>query len=220
VLTTDDAGNTNVNVATGDQESITYSANLQNYVYSIRDDRDASFNPKAKTLWYKQLLNERVTGPMTVFDRVLYFATYVPKRPSGTGSAACDGLGLANLWGLDYVTPDSGGINAGGAKHWCPDGKVSGTSCTVAFVDKEAAGSDLIPGVALTQSLSCVVQNGGTDEYGNMAFSSMSSTTYTLSFGIANSAGAGKQTQAARDNRVRQLPTIATQISSWSLVLE
>ena len=43
--------------------------------------------PKAVVKWFETLDNgERVTGPMTVFDRALYFASFAPRNP-GTGSS-------------------------------------------------------------------------------------------------------------------------------------
>jgi hypothetical protein len=81
-------------------------------------------------------------------------------------------------------------------------------------------GSDIIPGVALTATQSCVGADQ-LDEYGNSMFSSTSQAQYSLSFGISrpNSEGFNKA-QAARKSVARPLPRMATQISSWALVLE
>lgn len=223
VLSTDSTGNIVVNVATGDQESIVPNNSLENFVYSIRETR---VTQKAELLWYKRLTaSERVTGPMTVFDKTLYFATYQPIRPTGTTSASCDSPGKAYLWGMSYIEPNGNFTAAnGGADRWCKAGKVDAAGlCSVGLVANELQGSDLIPGVALTASQSCVGSDV-TDEYGNSMFGSVTQASFRLSYGIArpNSEGHNKA-QAARSDAsamTRPLPRMATQISSWSLVLE
>jgi type IV pilus assembly protein PilY1 len=227
VLSTDDAGNIIINAATGDQENIVASDTLENFVYALRETRDSSHNPHAQVLWYKRLTAaERVTGPMTVFDKTLYFASYQPIRPTGTSAGSCDSPGKAWLWGMDYINP-KGSITAanGGADKWCLSTDVDTTAngsglCKTAFTDREQMGQDIIPGVALTATQSCVGADQ-LDEYGNSMFSSTSQAQYSLSFGIArpNSEGFNKA-QAARKSVARPLPRMATQISSWALVLE
>lgn len=218
VLSTDDAGNVIVNVATGDQESIVANDSLENFVYSIRESLNG---PKAEILWYKRLNNaERVTGPMTVFDKTLYFATYQPIRPTDSSSASCDSPGKASLWGMHYTDVKESIASAnGGLDRWCKVVDAAGVCTGNNYVDKEEQGKDLIPGVALTASQACVT-DGATDEYGNTAFSQITQAQYSLSFGIARPNDAGHKAQAARSSVQRQLPRMATKISSWSLVLE
>ena len=216
VLSTSDDGSLIVNATTGDQESIIYNASLKNYVWSLRDS-----NAKVTTLWYRALTNERVTGPMTVFDKTLYFASFSPGRPSGTGSAACNNLGNSYLWGLHYTIPETD-VASGGRKAWCPDMAADGANCSAGLKDKDppATGkNDIIPGVVLHQAQSCVASSG-TDEWGNTAFSQTSTSSFSLYFGIARPMGAGAQTQAARSQTARPMPKVSTQISSWSLVVE
>lgn len=243
VLSTDDSGNVIVNVATGDQESIVASGSVsagsthpapgdgfQNFVYSIKETRDSLNVPHATIQWFTRLTNgERVTGPMTVFDKTLYFASYLPIRPTGTTGPSCDSPGRAYLWGMDYVNAKGSSISAagGGIDKWCPAGAVdtspSGSglcNSPTGFVANEGNGQDIIPGVALTASQACV-EADFIDEYGNAMFGSSTQSQYSLSFGIAKPDTAGSsKSQAARGSIVRPLPRMATQISSWSLVLE
>jgi type IV pilus assembly protein PilY1 len=217
-LAADNAGQVIVNAATGDQESIVWSATELNYLFSIRDGLDSSFKPKTQTLWYKQFdPAERVTGPMTVFDKTVYFATYLPTQPTSGGS--CDGLGKAFLWGLDYITPAST-ISTGGAPKWC-NGTIDGAgNCSNPTpTDKVQNGTDLIPGVALRASQACFVP-GGTDEYGNGTYASVSQSSYSLTFGIAAPRSSGVTTQANRASKAQPLPKISTKIASWAIVLE
>ena len=58
---------------------------------------------RANVNWYQRFINgERVSGPMTVFDSVFYFATFA----AGGGNQACSG-GAPKLWGRDFVNPKS-----------------------------------------------------------------------------------------------------------------
>src|SRR6185369_10043867 len=105
VVSQSPAGGLIINAATGDQENIISSAD-ENFVESIEEGRPDTSNPKgsSKVDWYLKLTDsERVTGPMVVFDRTLYFASF---RPEPTASV-CSSGSKAFLWGLDYMTPHS-----------------------------------------------------------------------------------------------------------------
>lgn len=235
VLSTDENGALIINAATGDQESVVASDTLENFVYALRDARVSNTTPKAELLWYKTLTkSERVTGPMTVFDKTLYFATYVPER-GGTTVASCNSPGAAWLWGMSYIKP-KGVAGDGGENRWCPAASVDTTAtgaglCTApSLLEKESAkdanptdpglGKDIIPGVTLASSQACV-GNDTTDEYGNSMFSTVSQTQYSLSFGISRpNTKDNNKAQAARGSVNRPLPRMPTQINSWSLVLE
>ncbi|MBX3234041.1 MAG: hypothetical protein KIT84_32975 [Labilithrix sp.] len=230
VLSLDESGSLIINVATGDQESMVASSDT-NYVFSIREVRDASSFPKASTLWWQVLPNsERVTGPMTVFDRILYFASYQPRQPA-TGSAICTGLGLTKLWGLHYTAPfTDGDPTSGGRPEWCQDTDIDsvtglcapGASKVANVIPVDSIGqpiSDIIPGVTLTASSACS-EDAATDEYGNMGYQSVASSSYSLTFGITRPGGAGRNTQADRKSVSRPLPKQATKVDSWALVLQ
>lgn len=227
VLSTDDAGQVVINVATGDQENITLGSD-KNYVYSLREQRNLSGASLAKVNWYRELTDTdacptcgaRVTGPMVVFDKTLYFASYAPKPPSGS---ACGEAGVARLWGMHYTDKDpAGGLSVGGLPRFCKDGFVDANTgaCNTALVDSQSYGSDVIPGVAMRTSLACS-SLGATDEVGGTGFGSFTPSEYHLSFGVAKPSGGAGGTVADRAiSYKRPLPRTSTKIDAWSLVIE
>ena len=109
VLSLDPSGGIVINVATGNQENIVVTSNM-NYVYSIQEGRPtASGTPStASVKWYYGFAaGERVSGPMTVFDRTLYFASYTPAVPGNSG--VCKEGGFPTLWGMDFFNASSAG---------------------------------------------------------------------------------------------------------------
>lgn len=234
VLTQDPFGGVVLSASTGDQENLVASATERNYIWSIQEARaiSAATAGRATTRWYQSLgAAERVTGPMTVFDRTLYFATYRPVVPN---AAACTNGGSARLWGMDYFNPTTlSGPGTGGVPRWCPIGRVDAVSgaCLDPLIPSEdpaliPAYSDLvgaiIPGVTIRASQSCATYSGpATDPLIN----TMSGTTFSLFFGAtsARTGGtAGAPPQAARPTNplVRPLPRTAANIDSWALVVD
>lgn len=225
VLSTDDAGQLIVNVATGDQESLVYTGD-KNYVFSLREARDAtSLLPVAKINWFRQLQigtdEARVTGPMVVFDRTLYFATYTPRVPAAGNTPACLAGGVAHLWGLHYTEPGSGGISAGGAARFCKDGDVGSSGiCNASIEENQEIGPDLIPGVTLRATAACASPAAFGDD-GAFAFSSITPQSYQLSFGIATRSSKVNEPPMAHRLAMRQpTPRNSTRIDSWALVIE
>lgn len=228
-LSVDPAGNLVVNAATGDQESIVISTDT-NYVISVREGRPPTTTTqgRAEILWRRALTNgQRVTGPMVVFDRVLYFASFEPSNPS---SATCTEPGTPYLWGMDFVTPSTSGITAGGFPRWCPIGQVDAVTgaCKTATVDRENPTSvypslkgSIIPGVTLRASQSCADFSGTS---GDPAITSMSSTKFELFFGSTgsrSSGGSGLGTpQVERTSILRPLPRTTARIDAWAFVVD
>ena len=227
VLSQDPTGNLVVNVATGDQENLVVSAE-KNYVYSIVEQRPTTVNTPGYALvnWYKPFAAaERVTGPMTLFDRTLYFASYKPAVPA---AGACGQGGTASLWGLDFVTPGVGGVTAGGAPRWCPlaSGVDPNTqACAGALVQGEpvadpALAGAIIPGVTVQAAQSCA-SFGGLP--GDPVLSGLTSTSYQIFFGATTTRGAGAPTgtpQAERRSIARPLPRTTASIDAWALVVD
>lgn len=240
LVTLDPFGNTVVVATTGDQEAIVAPGVGQpdkNYLFSIQETRSSS----ATTLgvgsirWFTTFsAGQRVTGPMTVFDRVLYFSTYTPIIPN---SASCDVGGNPLLWGMDFFTPEGGSAlsGLGGVPRWCPLGAVDAVTgaCTAPaplpanqdpsagpFGDPLLRGA-IIAGVTIRSSLPCVQSTGGTDP----AITGMSTTKYDLFFGATTRGAGGASTgtpQAARpaSAMTRPLPRTTANIDAWSLVTD
>lgn len=231
VLSTDDVGQLVINVATGDQENLVSSTD-KNFIFSIRERRDGTSNdPKATVNWFRQLSDTgacptcqaRVTGPMVVFDRTLYFASYTPLPPTGATAQSCGAPGIAKVWGLHYTDRAvDAPLSSGGANRYCKDGDVSASgACTTALVDYETFGSDLIPGVTLRTSSACSTFSSTGDETGGFGFTAITPQEYHLSFGFARPSGAAGAAKADRRSDLRRpTPRTSTRIDSWSLVIE
>jgi type IV pilus assembly protein PilY1 len=88
--------------------------------------------------WYRQFTGgKRVTGPISLFNGVAYFATFTPNPAS---AAQCND-GFGSIWGLDYLT---------GA------GRLPSPGNPGVFVESEdQAPGTVVFGVAVTQTPSC-----------------------------------------------------------------
>lgn len=116
VLSTREDGMVTILVASGDQETFTPSG--ISHVYSLTDALKEDYwstvgstetisddyTPfAAKVNWYHTFTQgERVAGPLAVFSRVAYFASYTPAPLTGDG--VCSN-GSSKVWGMDYVLP-------------------------------------------------------------------------------------------------------------------
>jgi type IV pilus assembly protein PilY1 len=229
-LSLDPGGALLVNAATGDQENVIYKSGEKNFVWSIQETRPVgSVGPTASVKWVETLNDgERVTGPMTVFDRTLYFASFAPRNP-GTGSAgSCDDAGVARLWGLNYVVPDGSGPASGGMAMWCPAVAQSGVCSSASPLTKNETVTGslaglLIPGVVLRATQACSNIDGNTGEgSGNTGFESISPAQFQLSFGVgkAQPPASGFPPSATLANRNRPLPRVATSVNAWALVVD
>lgn len=224
VVSQDAGGAIVVNAATGDQENITASA-ITNYVYSIRENPSFTLAvpSRSEVRWYRALPNgERVTGPMLVFDRILYFATHLPDAVN----AVCGAQAKSRLWGLDYLTPDTGGISSGGLPRWCPRVSVDpvsglcGTGGYTAFEDIAEAANSIIPGVTLRPSLVCT-QFGSVPEDPTGGITGITPQRYELFFSFSKPQVGGTNTpQAQRLGVTVPVPRISAMIDAWSLVFD
>ncbi len=106
VVSVDRFGDVVVNYATGDQNN--FSGTNLNHVYSLTERTTVSSGTRTYTTkvnWHLRLPNGITpTGPLSLFNGVLYFSTFSPGVASG---AAClDGQG--SLFGVDYVEAEPG----------------------------------------------------------------------------------------------------------------
>ncbi len=224
LLSVDQAGEPVINAATGDQENITYAPGLNNWVASISDKVG-----RGKVNWSLGLTNgERVTGPMAVFDRTLYYASF---RPTSPVANQCNRFGDPFLWGVDYITPKENNLTLGGDGRWC---KLSGSgtsnvdqatgSCGgVSDVQYEAVGATfgytIIPGVTVRQTLSCAANDASSDP----AFTGMTATEYQLSFGRTDTRTSGINNAvpgAARENLRIPRPRTPARLDAWAYVID
>lgn len=228
VLSLEPNGAVVINAATGDQENIIYRVGERNYVWSIMEQRPtlSTEPPRASIRWVETLLNgERVTGPMTVFDRTLFFATFAPHIPAPN---ACDNAGVAKLWGLNYFVGDGAGTPPGGSPMWCDVDPLTGI-CPAAgsLVKSSAVTGDnagyIIPGVTLRATQACSAIGAVDDGTGLTGFQTMTPSRYELSFGVSKprTGGAAGMPPSVQTTHIRRpLPRISTTVNAWALVVD
>lgn len=216
-----------LNVATGDQENIVTSTDV-NYVMSLEETRPSG-NTRLK--WYVPLAGgERATGPMAVFDRTLYFATYQPAASQG-GTEVCASTSYAFIWGLDYFDARTSGTpSSGGAYRWCPFGSASTTAsglCDAPFQAKENVTSTqgvtgIVPGVAVTPSLACTSTGSLTEDYGT-GITGITPMSYSVNFNWSQSRlspGGLKTSQTSRASQRAGAPRYNATLDAWALVTD
>lgn len=209
VLSLAENGNLVLGVANGDQEDLSSKpAGDHNLLWSVTEIPAQSSVPVHPELnWYMNFTDgERVTGPMAVFDKTFYFATY---KVSSTANVCQNGS--ANLYGRDYVKPyDTGNLSAGGDYRLVP--------VTAPF---QSQGPDLIPGVSIRESQACATQVNTNDFFGGVRMGSQMTTPASFSL-FANKAknGGTNGNAVAQIKKDLQLPRTQTIVDSWASVVE
>lgn len=166
LVSVNEAGDPVVIFATGSQESF-YDDNGTNYVVSVTrpvvaaDDDEGyvlnweldlertenlgqiatTMNPNGITENFGAK-GQRVTGPLNLFDGVVYFSTFVPSED------ACD-VGASRVWGVHYLEASEDHEQKVPRAAWDPDLTTDGDDY---FVQDDAA---IIFGVAIGQQPSC-----------------------------------------------------------------
>lgn len=215
VLASDTSGNVVLAVSTGEQDVLTPPVHGDNFVYSLSESFDATGKAYSKLNYFVRLENgERVTGPMTIFDSILYFATY---RPPLVAAGLCSGAN-AFIYGMDFVqraiagTPGSGGI-----PRTFLDPVVYPT--LVSPGGKIDAGTDLVPGVAIRSLAAC--SSVDLEQYAAGNTGSFTAGTYELILPKAKAATYAGGIRGSERQRV-QLPLVRTptRLDSWAAIVE
>lgn len=184
VLSVDGKGQITINFSTGDQDNLTPDPNpsspvTTNYVVSLTETLVPVMGVpsfQAQLNWRNTYTGgKRVLGPMTLFNKTLYFSTFLQAITS-----ACNDIGTSSVLGLDYIqpitqgTPDNGGkVNFPQIDY--PNAVVAGVglrqrpSCSSAATSAGATGADAFLGygnIATVQTtkvgqFELVVQLGG-----------------------------------------------------------
>jgi type IV pilus assembly protein PilY1 len=238
VISLDPSGNVVLNAATGAIGQ--FDSTGVEYVYSITEKAAGGTTPKlrANVNWWMQpsaitgVSGERVSGPMTVFNRTLYFSTYATP-PSGAQSCTS---GTARLWGRDFVTPDdpacassptSCNRSIGGLRELQPPPPNPPTAPPPVFVEPDLYDGTLvgkvIPGVSIKGTPACADLGTATsDQYVAGAMHSAPQNFVAGSYSLFTQIG----TQGTNGSATSQFqmavptPTSPTIIDSWAAVLE
>jgi type IV pilus assembly protein PilY1 len=148
-MSIDEDGRPTLNVATGSQDLLgSAPATTKNYIFSLTDTGNG---PEVN--WFSLMTGgTRVLGPMIIFNRGLYFATYTPPNES-----ACQGTGGVNA--MDYIKPHDED------EPWTGGDPVAGFPKTFADVTGSSATTGVISGISLQQQPSCYTS--GLDDVGD-----------------------------------------------------
>ncbi|HEY4014374.1 MAG TPA: hypothetical protein VGM06_13615 [Polyangiaceae bacterium] len=224
VTSLDLSGNLVINASTGSTE--TFDTTGTYFTYSITETVSGNpLKPRATVNWWLDpstvtgAAGERVSGPMTVFDGVLYFATYAA---APTGTQACTS-GNGRIWGLDFVAPvDVNTLKLGGLPRLNPP-----PATHVDYVQPDESDTTLqgvvIPGVSINGTPACASTTQGTDSY--VAGATQHSTISNFnagSYSVYSQLGAqGSNGSATRQFSLSVPPPVSpTAIDSWAAVLE
>jgi type IV pilus assembly protein PilY1 len=207
VVSTDPVGNLVVAYATGDQNLLTTQSS-SNRVWSLTE------TPTAHTIsqnWAVKFSPSQghVTGPMALFNNVLYFSTFVP-----LATPICN-PGTANVFGVDYRRPMS------------PAGATPGAPI-YSFTGPGAADGTVIMGVSATELPSCGGSQTTQDPYfgSHTQVTSANESVYRIMWQTGAGSGlsaSGIQSEGGvqgMQNMTIPPPGQATRIDSWAAIVE
>lgn len=214
VLSVDDLGNLTLNVSTGDQDALGAVSDQVNYVWSLTERLDSARTGFETVVnWYQRFEGgERVVGPMTLFNRGLYFATYTPNDDDVCQS------GSGRVWGMDYLEPNSPDTRSGG-------GAPSGLDGDEQFLTAEELGAEdgsIVFGVSVAQQISCfdvATSTTGTSAIGYKGEQKLSRIT-PGKFQLLIQTGSGKGIDGTPNVFAQNLETPTSEgfLASWASV--
>jgi type IV pilus assembly protein PilY1 len=228
VLSLDPGGRVVLNIATGTTDTFDNTGTY--FVYSITEQASGS-GLVANVNWFLGAgsspsalrQGERVSGPMTVFNGTLFFATYF----AGSAASLSCTSGDARVWGMDFVTPFGGATCTANPDPCRGNGGVFSASidATHGFIDPGATNPGrVIPGVAIQATPACGSFATRTDGYvagvSHMTNSSYTPGSYALVMPMSSGGGARQTTPTAPPTVPLQTPLSPTLIDSWAAVLE
>ena len=226
----DASGNRVILFSTGDQELFTSCGSISTRVWSLTE-KPFGTGYGSTANWVVPFTNgKRVTGPISLFDSVAYFATFTP-TPVNVNSTSCSD-GYSEVWGIhfnaaappdlsDPCPPDTSDSTITGPypRQAFPD-LVNPASFT--YCDPNQLAASVVFGVAVTQTPACSSATSVTDPY----FGSHSSITSVApgSFQLVVQTGAGGTAQDSSVTNTSTIPlpspTRMTKIDSWACILE
>jgi type IV pilus assembly protein PilY1 len=233
VVSIDPAGNNVVLFSTGDQELFTASGSIETRVWSVTERTVAlaggGTGLASAANWQIPFTNgKRVTGPITLFDSVAYFATFTP-TPVSPGVPSCED-GYAQVWGVHFT--DSAPLNQ--SDPCPPDGSAAPPYPRQAFPDPQNPASltycypsalpqgAVVFGVAIAQTPSCSTSAVVSDPYfgSHTSITSVAEGSYSIEIvtGRGGSASGGAVTNSL--SIPLPTPTRTTKIDSWACILE
>jgi type IV pilus assembly protein PilY1 len=221
VLSVNDEGAITIAFATGDQRATGGSTNTFNRVWSLTEKSDvAGFY--ADVNWFHDMTGaERVTGPMVLFNRGLYYAASLPPN---TVTSRCDG-GSSKVYGVHYELNKSQQSAPFTDAPTSGPGLVPGLDPPATSIEVPGSSSaGMIFGVSLEARPSCASEEETTsaDESFNYGSVSSSSTVnpgqFFLSFATS---GTTEGTNGVQEQTVPlTAPRVPVTFESWALIYE
>jgi type IV pilus assembly protein PilY1 len=163
--------------------------------------------------------NEKLTGPMQLFDGALYFTTFIPTT---TADNLC-ALGHGRVWGVDVIDDDGAGMPK---PLWDEDGDPA-TLDLVHFSDLQE--NTVVFGVGVTRRPSCAVEEAILDDFGRNRTRLTSATPGEYKLVIQSGPGApgpgwepspGAGAGPNVFERTLQAPERPLTVTSWVNVIE
>ena len=218
-------GNVTVAFSTGDQEVFTAN-DVNNYVFSLEEKLNADHSAYTSSVrWFERLRDgERVAGPISLFNGVLYFATFQPEPADSPD--VCQ-AGSSRLWWLHYYNQKTSGQPQAGGLGVPPPALASANDGK--FIDASALLNEpgaTIFGVSVQQLPSCVEQppEPSTDGFfgggAHRRFDAMSPARFQL---VMHTGSAGSPVSGGGTNVLSvDLPTpvASPRIDSWGAIIE
>jgi len=236
ILSVNDRNEITVNLSTGDQDALGAAPSMVNYVWSLTEKPVALSNGdtgsfKTTVNWYKPLsAGERVTGPMVLFNSMLFFSTFKPT------SGACS-VGESIIWSMDYIRPASG-VDSGGA----PTGAfatIDPTAVSISVDDQllglqagDPTDRAAVFGVSLVQKPTCRVNDSSAvNQYlgyrSHTALTDVTPGTFQLMFHIGGASPSSSvpgvsQSQGNANALAMDLPAPQSfsRVDSWAAIVE
>jgi type IV pilus assembly protein PilY1 len=228
VLSVDDIGNITVAVSTGDQEVLTRTTGAKNYVYSLTEQISETSGDFMSHYNYRHIFldGERVAGPMTLFDRKLFFATFAPDPDAG---GACE-QGTSDIWGVNYIQPHALGPESGGAPEFAhpaaPNDPTRRKQRLSDEIDPTHFPVDgVVFGVGIRQQPTCSAETQTVTDDQILGFGQTVSTTQATPGRfelVIQLPGESPQTGMVPTQVIdlREAPFSPVSIDSWALILE
>ncbi|MEJ7731678.1 MAG: hypothetical protein WKG00_21010 [Polyangiaceae bacterium] len=215
IVGVDGVGNQIILFSTGDQELFTSSPDVMGRVWSIIEKPNGFTSYKLDVNWFLPFANgKRVTGPISLFNSIAYFATFTP---TGT-TTSCD-KGSGSIWGVDYVasTPSGGGPRPVG--RYIPD--PVGAPNTAVTEQAQDPGV-MVFGVAVTQTPTCRDTTTFNDPYLGTHTAIDSSSTAEFQLVFQTGQGGTAQNGSVTNSKTQTLPRPreTTRFDSWASIVE
>lgn len=215
IVAVDGIGNQIVLFSTGDQELFTDSADVRTRVWSITEKPNSFTSYRLDANWFQPFTNgKRVTGPISLFNSIAYFATFTPT----TSVAAC-AQGAGAIWGVDYLasTPSGGGPRPVG--RYIPDPVGAPNTAVTEFAQDPGV---MVFGVAVTQTPTCADTTTFNDPYlgSHTAVSSSSTAEFQLVFQTGQGGSAPNNSVTNSKTQTLLRPRETTRIDSWASITE